>query len=50
MVNVAPNAKPFPAIELSLHDAAGKILGARLFQPSEHLDGSDSDRRGHAAR
>ena len=28
MVNVAPNAKPFPAIELSLHGAGGKILGA----------------------
>ena len=40
MVNVAPNAKPFSAIELSLHDAAGKILGAWLFQPSEYLDGS----------
>lgn len=40
IVNAAPDAAPFPVIELSLHDATGKILGARLFQPSEYLDGS----------
>ena len=40
IVNAAPDAAPFPVIELSLHDATGKIFGARLFQPSEYLDGS----------
>jgi predicted Zn finger-like uncharacterized protein len=40
MVNEAPAAEPFPVIELSLHDAAGNVLGARRFRPSEYLDES----------
>lgn len=40
LVNTAALPRPYPVIELSLHDARGTVLGARRFAPQEYLDDS----------
>ncbi|MGR8920955.1 MAG: DUF3426 domain-containing protein, partial [Gammaproteobacteria bacterium] len=40
LVNDAPDAAPFPVIELRLNDGAGRLIGARRFRPAEYLDDS----------
>ena len=40
IVNDAKTPSPYPVIDLRLRDAAGNVLSARQFQPSEYLDQS----------
>ncbi|MCP5200586.1 MAG: zinc-ribbon domain-containing protein [Gammaproteobacteria bacterium] len=40
LVNEAEVPTPFPVIELTLHDATGRIVGQRRFAPDEYLDHS----------
>ena len=40
IVNAAKSPSPYPVIDLRLRDAAGNVLSARRFQPSEYLDQS----------
>ena len=40
IVNEAKTPSPYPVIDLRLRDAAGNVLSARQFQPSEYLDQS----------
>ncbi len=40
IVNNAQTPSPYPVIDLRLRDAAGNVLSARQFQPSEYLDQS----------
>ena len=40
IVNDAKTSSPYPVIDLRLRDAAGNVLSARQFQPSEYLDQS----------
>ncbi len=40
LVNEAAEPQPYPVIELRLHDAGGRVLGARRFAPTEYLDQS----------
>jgi hypothetical protein len=40
IVNDAKTPSPYPVIDLRLRDAAGNVLSARRFQPSEYLDQS----------
>ena len=40
IVNDAATPSPYPVIDLRLRDAAGNVLSARQFKPSEYLDQS----------
>ncbi len=40
LVNDGATSAPFPIIELVLHDAGGRAVGARRFDPAEYLDHS----------
>jgi len=40
LVNEGATPEPYPTIELRLHDAGGRVLGARRFAPAEYLDQS----------
>ena len=40
LVNDSTTQAPFPVIELVLHDAGGRAVGARRFAPAEYLDHS----------
>ncbi|MGQ0659213.1 MAG: DUF3426 domain-containing protein [Chromatiales bacterium] len=40
LFNEASFAQPFPVLELTLFDQAGRTLGVRRFQPGEYLDTS----------
>jgi hypothetical protein len=40
IVNDAKTPSPYPVIDLRLRDAAGNVLSARQFKPSEYLDQS----------
>ncbi len=40
LVNDAPFVQPWPVLELTLHDVAGRLLGRRRFRPGEYLDAS----------
>lgn len=35
--NDAPEAQPFPALELGFHDTSNRMVANRLFQPTEYL-------------
>lgn len=35
--NGAPEAQPFPALELGFHDTSNRMVANRLFQPAEYL-------------
>ena len=40
LVNDGATSAPFPIIELVLHDAGGRAVGVRRFNPAEYLDHS----------
>ncbi len=40
LVNDAAFDQPYPVLELTLHDVAGRLLGRRRFRPAEYLDDS----------
>ena len=44
--NRSAEVQPFPVVQLSLFDTAGRIIGARRFTPEEYLDESIDMERG----